>query len=337
MHPFFLVLATVALAVVYSACACGTPAPTSEATPTPAVGTPEPMGTAAPSASPTAAPSEFLELIAYIGTDGNVYVINADGTRLQQLTTSGGNSHPAWSPDRIEVAYVHTSSPGEDVVGQGIERWEIRSVKADGSEERILVPPLEDATYGVPGPGFFGMFEWPRWSPGGDSVYFHFNGGSPGRHRLVAWSLRPLADSPRILPWEGSVGPLDLDVRSSDGALVVAYISSAVGHGVDLIDREGAESGHICGPTFEGPSYRHPRWSPDGARIALWIDETLTIIDRDCTRLRDLATAPSPESGICWSRDGSKIVYSIESDIYIVPADGSGPPVRLTEGRDPTW
>lgn len=223
--------------------------------------------------TPTPAQTDGMGQIAFIGEDGNVHVISPDGTNLVQLTTAGGNSHPAWSPNRSEIAFVHTSSPGEDVLGQGIDRWEIRSVKADVSEERILVPPLEDATYGVPGPGFFGMFLWPRWSPAGDSVYFHFSGGSPGRHRLVAWSLRPLADSPRILRWEGSVGPLDLDVRSSDGALVVAYISNAVGQGVDLIDSEGAESGHTCGPTFEGPSYRHPRWSPDGSRIALWIEE----------------------------------------------------------------
>ena len=41
----------------------------------------------------------FVRYRAVRGSHRNVWVMNADGTGLTQITTDGRSSSPAWSPD----------------------------------------------------------------------------------------------------------------------------------------------------------------------------------------------------------------------------------------------
>jgi Tol biopolymer transport system component len=57
---------------------------------------------------------------AYPGGDGKIafvranqiYVINADGTGLKQLTTGAKNYRPKWSPNGQRIAYIHEATGG---------------------------------------------------------------------------------------------------------------------------------------------------------------------------------------------------------------------------------
>ena len=97
-------LIALALAALLLASACGgggPPAATPTPTPAPAaVATPTPTPVATPTATPTVAPATGK--IAFISDrDGNgeVYVMNADGTGQTNLTNNPSDDFgPAWSP-----------------------------------------------------------------------------------------------------------------------------------------------------------------------------------------------------------------------------------------------
>lgn len=71
--------------------------------------------------------------IAFGGVEANqdIYVINADGSGLRNLTnTTGGEIQPTWSPDGNYIAYTAYRSSNDEIARR----------KVDGTGERILAP-----------------------------------------------------------------------------------------------------------------------------------------------------------------------------------------------------
>jgi Tol biopolymer transport system component len=58
-----------------------------------------------------------------------IYVVNVDGSNLKQLTTTGREARPVWSPDGSKIAYL----------GEGFSWW---TMNADGTNQKQL--PLQD-------------------------------------------------------------------------------------------------------------------------------------------------------------------------------------------------
>ena len=84
--------------------------------------------------------------------DGNseIYVINADGSGLQRLTSNDDkDTCPAWSPDGTMIAFVSDRD----------RNHEIYVMRADGSDQRRLTD--------TPGSEFH-----PDWSPDGAYIAF---------------------------------------------------------------------------------------------------------------------------------------------------------------------
>jgi Tol biopolymer transport system component len=74
----------------------------------------------------------------------DIYTMNADGTDVVRLTTSGGNFDPDWSPDGSRIAFM--------------SRYDIHVINADGTGE---------VSFGAPGD------DWdPAWSPDGTKIAF---------------------------------------------------------------------------------------------------------------------------------------------------------------------
>ena len=133
---------------------------------------------------------------ADITTEGHIFVMNPDGTNRVQLTTNRhSNSSPAWSPDGRRIAYAtrrdaisadlaiflmnadgtNRKRLTNDEESESAPAWspdgnrivfkrgrEIASVNADGSDLKVLTPPLS---------GFGGSRE-PAWSPDGRKIAF---------------------------------------------------------------------------------------------------------------------------------------------------------------------
>ena len=103
--------------------------------------------------------------IAFVSTrDGNreIYVMDADGKNLKNLTNSPGNDiFPVWSPHGKKIAYISGNLGDENSL-------EVFVMNADGSNPKNLTKNRAEE------------FEWPAWSPDGKKIAFQsyrdFNG-----------------------------------------------------------------------------------------------------------------------------------------------------------------
>jgi TolB protein len=89
------------------------------------------------------------------GGNGDVYVMNADGTHAVGLTSSGGHDQlPAWSPDGTHIAFTST-----------------RDYQAPFSEIYVMTPFGAGVTQLTNDPGYSWVGK-PAWSPDGSRLAF---------------------------------------------------------------------------------------------------------------------------------------------------------------------
>jgi Tol biopolymer transport system component len=63
---------------------------------------------------------------------GQIYVIDADGSNLQQLTHGGDNRWPIWSPDGTRIAFVRNGTLFT-MVSDGTDLRRFRGVEPEGT------------------------------------------------------------------------------------------------------------------------------------------------------------------------------------------------------------
>jgi Tol biopolymer transport system component len=239
-----------------------------------------------------------------------IYVINADGTGLRQLTHG---LDPAWSPDGKRVAFARWGgqAPGIYVIDE------------DGKNETQV--------FGAE------MAKSPVWSPDGKRLavtYKHGEDDSGG----ARWKLGVIEVEAQhfgeILCWDYSLSP----TWAPDGNVIAYYYIS---YGIYLT----SEDGSIGGQTYDLDTYAlirdaeatSPAWSPDGSKIAYIYDERVPAEiylmgpeGENVTKLTD--TPPLPDRAASsvaptWSPDGTKIAFLTdrqgEWEIWVMNADGS--------------
>ena len=95
-------------------------------------------------------------------TDNDVFVMDADGGNVRQLTPErdgSSSSQPAWSPDGRHIAYVRGQSTASEVVAAtALAFGELRVMDAEGGKTTKLTPDEPDAA--------------PAWSPDGREIVF---------------------------------------------------------------------------------------------------------------------------------------------------------------------
>ncbi|MFQ5705619.1 MAG: hypothetical protein ACE5HT_16570 [Gemmatimonadales bacterium] len=153
------------------------------------------------------------------------------------------------------------------------------------------------------------------------------------KRREVTGAPVPLLDGVRV----GLAGGSRLSVSAS-GAMMYLAGSAVSGVQVVEVDRSGRETVVIS----RTGQYEHPRWSPDGERIAMTIfggqgGAQIWIYDIASETLSQL-TFEGSNVRPTWSPEGSRVAFfstrSDTSDLYWKPADGSGPAERVAEGED---
>ena len=184
MRCFLPISIAAALVILAVACEGGEEAPA--ATPSPSASptahttahTPSPTGSPSPAASPTPTmrPEAAARQLTYIGTDGAIWLVNADGTGRTRLADAPQCTYMVWSPGGHRIGCEHAG------------------VIVDAETGRVIEVQL---------PENISQSIW--WSPRGDLILHLIQEGpyEPGEPR---WRLILGDDSGQLLKDLGRIG-----------------------------------------------------------------------------------------------------------------------------------
>lgn len=259
-----------------------------------------------------------------------IYLLDAQGTRLLASDGAINNANPAWSPDGTQIAYITNT-------------WQLAIIKRDGSGGAYLTPETSDPSL------------WPHhpaWLPDGN-ISFEV-GGKLAILRPDGTGVRVLAP---IMTQQGAPSFSGAYAWSPDGTQIVFDCPmSAPGPAVCLFDVESGENRILLEPPWRFQAFA---WSPDGKQILAgdWSGGTsvlgggepaddLYIFDADGQGLHALAQ-PGREANPAWSPDGKQIAYQSHTensegsslDLWLMNADGSGAQKLVSgiTGVQPDW
>jgi Tol biopolymer transport system component len=275
----------------------------------------------------------------------NIFVVNADGSGVTQVTYGDRDVAPSWSPDGRRIVYARRDG--------------IHVIDADGSNSTMLTSQWGDSD--------------PAWSPDGAKIAFT---------RIVAWndSTEFYTTALHVMNQDGSgvrrltegVRPPPLDQWPSDSdpswspdgrriAFNTGFIAdSTLQPATGVINADGTGLERIRPPSLDVEC--GATWSPDGRLIAMLTYQLgIVTVSSDGSTQRTVypgATIQHPtyresdlwcNSSLDWSPDGQSLVFVRElrsdpKEVRISIVDlGSGIPRQLVPnaigGQDfePAW
>ncbi|MBZ5659728.1 MAG: serine/threonine-protein kinase [Acidobacteriia bacterium] len=294
----------------------------------------------------------------FFSPDGQSVIFSAGG-KWQKVSVNGGTA--VTLADSPLPAGASWSSEG--VIGLGDFRAPILQVPAAGGTTQPLTR-LEGGDTG---------HTWPEFLPGGKSVLFAMGTDAKpqiavqslttGERRNLVSGIQPryatsghliyaqggtlmaVAFDPQRLQIIGAAVPMVQDVAESpiyfgsqysisdNGSL--AYISGgaeAIRRSLVWLSRSGAEQPLPAPPR----AYGSVRFSPDGRRVAVDVDQQIWIYDLVRDSLTRLTFESSLNRNPVWTPDGKRIVFqsnkeTVEYNVWWQLADGSGGLERLTK------
>jgi Tol biopolymer transport system component len=250
-------------------------------------------------------------------TDEDVIVFGSDTyPGLMRVSASGGAPAPLTAPDEKEWSHrwpetlpgrravVFTIAPAENPRGMQLGVLDI-----DSGRQRTLLKG--SFPHFVP-PGYLTFVrDESLWAVGFD----------PRRLTIIGEPVR----AAEIV--ESYVGGFAEYGIGRDGTLVSRPPADEGGE-LTWVDRGGRAT-----RITERTGLSTPALSPEGRRIAAELDGDVWVYDLDrgtFTRVTSGGTRAGQVEWAAWAPDGRRIMFSREQALYVVPADGSAPPVRLS-------
>jgi len=292
--------------------------------------------------TPTLSPTTISKgLIAYIGTDGNLYTIDQNGDNKLPVTQNAQPrlqtyQSPTWSPDGRHLAFVSIEfsqkSPMIRLLVHTPETRDITEIFTDEKEVPFYLywsPDNETVGFLTTNPDSQGLalrlaflngnesrvvdrgqpYYW-VWSLNGEEIFVH-KGGSTSANPNAQLALY-FSEGGKAQTFDLPSGAFQAPAWSPDGRQLLAAIEEEGKNTLSLLDRNGAITKTLTGyPVTIAFS-----WSPDGEHIA-YLATTLEsrgilgplhIIDTATSEVRKI---PSDDTVLAyfWSPDSQKIAY----------------------------
>jgi Tol biopolymer transport system component/serine/threonine protein kinase len=260
------------------------------------------------------------KLVAYTTPNGDLNIVNSDGTGVHKLASVGGAASPlSWSPDGNTIRFSRDLG----------SLWEITS---SGSNLHELLPgrhPSEQKCCG-------------RWSPDGEFFVFLAGAFGPGEiPEAQIYALderRGLFRRPAKEPIQLTSSPIEWSppVFSKDGKKIFATGSTHAGELMRLDPKSNQFR-----PFLGGISADLIAFSKDGQSVAYvtFPDGILWRANRDGSDRIQLTSPPLRPIGAAWSPDGTELVFEAPSPqgphLWIVPSTGGSPQRLLPEDSGP--
>ena len=258
------------------------------------------LGLALGSASIRSSSAAHVQARAQTVWNGDIYVVNADGTGRRRLTRDSAEEFdPAWSPDGTKIAFSRSDG----------RRNQVFVMNADGSDPVQITHgdnSASDAAWSPDGR----RIAFTRCSAGSCDIYV-MNADGSGEERLTHGE-RPGEQDPTWSP---------------DG-LRIAFTDIG---GIVVMNADGQDWTWITdGPADDS----NPDWSPGGPQIAfdgsrgLW-DGDIYLVDANGSPLSDLTDSQPLDSNPSWSPDGRRIAFMrkrnrhVQARLFVMDADGS--------------
>ncbi|MGD0628096.1 MAG: protein kinase [Terracidiphilus sp.] len=256
--------------------------------------------------------------VAYSTKDGDIWLVESDGSGARKLPSVGGHAYLlAWSPDGSAIRFTR-----DDRI------WEISS---NGTNLHQVLPGWQH-----PGTQLCG-----RWT--GDGNFFLFVASGE------IWALderRGLLRRPSAVPILLSGGPIRWapPIPAKDGKNIFAVGYHFKGELSRLDPRTKQLQPFLGGISADGLSF-----SKDGKFVAYTSnpDGALWKARQDGSKPIQLTDAPITAFLPRWSPDGSQILFTDMSQLpatvkaYVVPSEGGSPRMLLPEDdgfqTDPNW
>ncbi len=281
-------------------------------------GQPEPA--AGPAEARGGATASAIVFLSERTGQGDLYVGDVDGTRLQRLTFSDAPDYgPRWVPGPRRLYFLSDRQPDPGVY-------------------RVPLAPAASAEYVAPNPA---GDETPHLSPDGE--WIAYSSRRDGNRDIYV--ARPDGSQERRLTEHPAD---DMEPRWSPDGRTLAFTSSRDGNReIYTLDAYGGVPYNV---TRSRSNEGHASWSPDGELLLFDSDRPpgrnpdIFVGDRWGRWVRNLTNHPSVDLVANWSPDGEWIAFGSSRDgdweVYVMRPDGTGQR-RVTVSRgfdgDPNW
>jgi hypothetical protein len=244
-----------------------------------------------------------------------IHRMRADGTGVLQVTASGVNGSPVWSPDGRRIAFLHSDDP----TGHGADVWLMES---DGSNKVRLT---SSESYGG-GP----LCPTIAWSP--DGTRLAVSTGGPYASELTVIDTAGVPYTSSVIQGRGSAW-------SPDGQRI-AIVRPSGDDGYESIWTMNADGSDQRQLTPPGGWVCSVSWTPDGLGVAFTDNGTIHVVNLDGSGSRTIETTQKVQT-IDWSPDGTWLAVSFGDDwplsVGYVPFIGGSPSLLLANAWGAAW
>lgn len=248
-----------------------------------------------------------------IDPNGEIYVMNVDGTQQIRLTNNPAvDIFPAWSSDGTKIAFLSLRDGSPDLYVMNADGTNPTRLTSDGAVNGYL-----------------------SWSPDGTKIAFMSRRDDPNSSEIYTVG----ADGTTLTRLTNNVAS-DYQPSWSPDGMKVAFASDRDGNGeIYLMNADGSNPTRL---TNNPAGDESPSWSPDGTKIAFMSgrDGQIYVMNADGTDPTRLTNESTIDNQPSWSPNGIKIAFRSDRDgqIYFMNADGSNPTRLTTQGGEtPAW